>query len=146
MACHHFFCFILIFFSHCNSLGKYRGNISVGKIRRQFTNENIPSIFPFVFIDFLIVRGAKFNKDIEWVRHGCFIGSSFILGFITLVLYTFSFSLQCHLQLSNLCCLSCLSGYDANELSFGKLSESTISMVSVFDSLVGIIFAMCLIS
>jgi hypothetical protein len=51
IARHRFFCFVL-FFSHCNSLGKYRenisvskyrGNISVGKIRLQFTNENIPS-------------------------------------------------------------------------------------------------------
>jgi hypothetical protein len=36
-----FFCFILLFF-HCNSLGKNQENISVGKIRRRFTNENIP--------------------------------------------------------------------------------------------------------
>ena len=41
MARHHFFCFILLFF-HCNSLGKNQENISVGKIRRRFTNENIP--------------------------------------------------------------------------------------------------------
>jgi hypothetical protein len=47
--------FFLLFFFHCNSLGKYQGNISVGKIRQQLTNENIPSVFPFVFIDFLVV-------------------------------------------------------------------------------------------
>jgi hypothetical protein len=59
MARHHFFCFVLIFFSHYNSLGKYRGNISVGKIRQQCTNENIPSVFPFVFINFLVVYNAQ---------------------------------------------------------------------------------------
>jgi len=51
---HHFF--LLCFNSaHCNSLGIYRGNIFVGKIPWKFTNENIPSIFPFIFINFLIV-------------------------------------------------------------------------------------------
>jgi hypothetical protein len=44
------------YFSHCNSLGKYRENISVCKIRRQFTSKSIPSVFPFVFIDFLVVQ------------------------------------------------------------------------------------------
>jgi len=51
-----FFCFVLIFFFYCNSLCKYQGNIFVGKIRRQFTNKNIPLIFLFVFFDFLIVN------------------------------------------------------------------------------------------
>jgi hypothetical protein len=55
MACHHFFALFFLFFSHCNSLGKYRGNIFVDKIRQQFTNKNIPSVFLFVFIDFLVV-------------------------------------------------------------------------------------------
>jgi hypothetical protein len=55
MTRYHFFCFVLIFFSHGNSLGIYRGNISIGKIPRKFTDENIPSVFPFVFIDFLVV-------------------------------------------------------------------------------------------
>jgi hypothetical protein len=50
-----FFLLCFNFFSHCYSLGKYRGNISVGKIRRQFTNENIHLVFLFVFIDFLVV-------------------------------------------------------------------------------------------
>jgi len=60
IARHHFilFCFVLIFF-HCNSLGKYQRNISIGKIRRQFTNENILSVFPFVFADFLVVSCEK---------------------------------------------------------------------------------------
>jgi hypothetical protein len=43
------------FFSFCNPLGKYIGNISVGKIRRQFTDKNILLVLPFVFIDFLVV-------------------------------------------------------------------------------------------
>jgi hypothetical protein len=50
-----FFFALFYFFSHCNSLGIYRENISVGKIPRKFTDGNIPSVFPFVFIDFLIV-------------------------------------------------------------------------------------------
>jgi len=32
MTRHSFFCFVLIIFSHYNSLGIYRGNIYVGKI------------------------------------------------------------------------------------------------------------------
>ena len=55
MTHHYFFCFVLIFFFHGNSLGIYRGNIFVGKIPRKFTDGNIPSAFPFVFIDFLVV-------------------------------------------------------------------------------------------
>jgi hypothetical protein len=53
----HVIIFLLCFnfFSHGNSLGIYRGNISIGKIPQKFTDENIPSIFPFVFIDFLVV-------------------------------------------------------------------------------------------
>jgi len=60
MTRHHFilFCFVLIFF-HCNSRGKYRGNIFVGKIHWQFTNENIPSVFLFIFANFLVVSCEK---------------------------------------------------------------------------------------
>ena len=50
-----FFFLCFKFFSHCNFLSIYRGNISVGKIPWKFTNENIPLIFLFVFIDFLVV-------------------------------------------------------------------------------------------
>ena len=31
-------------------------NISVGKFPQKFTDGNIPSVFAFVFIDFLVVR------------------------------------------------------------------------------------------
>jgi len=55
MTRHHFFLLCFNFFSHGNSLSIYRGNISVGKIPRKFTNGNIPSVFPFVFINFLVV-------------------------------------------------------------------------------------------
>jgi hypothetical protein len=61
MASHRFFCFVLIIFSHCNSLSKYRGNIAVNKIRRQLINENILSVFLFVFIDFLVVTRLQFD-------------------------------------------------------------------------------------
>jgi hypothetical protein len=61
MTRHYFFCFVLIFFSHGNSLGIYRGNISVGKIPRKFTDEKIPSVLPFVFIDFLVVISQKYQ-------------------------------------------------------------------------------------
>jgi hypothetical protein len=50
-----FFLLCFKFFSHCNSVGIYRGNISVGKIPRKFTDEIIPSVFLFIFINFLIV-------------------------------------------------------------------------------------------
>ena len=52
-----FFLFLLCLncFPHCNSLGIYRGYMSVGKINRKVTDENIPLVFSFVFIDFLIV-------------------------------------------------------------------------------------------
>jgi len=50
-----FFLICFKFFSHGNSVGIYRGNISVGKIPQKFTDENIPSVFPFVFINFLVV-------------------------------------------------------------------------------------------
>jgi len=52
------FLFLLCFnfFSHGNSLGIYRGNIFVGKIPRKFIDGNIVSVFPFVFIDFLVVK------------------------------------------------------------------------------------------
>jgi len=53
-----FFLLCFKFFSHGNSVGIYRGNISVGKIPRKFTDENIPSVFPFVFINFLVVLHA----------------------------------------------------------------------------------------
>jgi len=62
-----FFCFVLIFFFYCNSLGIYRENISVNKIPRKFTNKNIPLIFPFVFIDFLIV--ALFSLEFPYRVH-----------------------------------------------------------------------------
>jgi len=62
-----FFCFFfLIFFSHCNSLGIYRGNISVGKIPRKFNNENIPSVFSFVFINFLVVIVLEISTFISY--------------------------------------------------------------------------------
>jgi len=50
-----FFCFVLIFLSLHNFLGIYRGNISIGKIPRKFTNKNIFLLFPFIFIGFLVV-------------------------------------------------------------------------------------------
>jgi len=57
------FLFCFNFFSYGNSLGIYRRNISVSKIPRKFTDENIPSIFPFVFIDFLIMfRICRINR------------------------------------------------------------------------------------
>jgi hypothetical protein len=52
---HCFFCFVLIIFFHCNSLGIYRGNISVSKIHQKFTDENILLVFLFVFINFPVV-------------------------------------------------------------------------------------------
>jgi len=55
MTRHLFFLLCFKFFSHGNSVGIYRGNISVGKIPRKFTDENIPSVFPFVFINFLVM-------------------------------------------------------------------------------------------
>ena len=55
MTRHHFFLLCFNFFSHGNSLDIYRGNISIGKIPRKFTDGNIPSVFPFVFINFLVV-------------------------------------------------------------------------------------------
>jgi len=63
MARHHFFLLYFNFFPHCNSLGKYGENISVGKIHWQFTNENIPLIFLFVFIDFLVVDVMLWGKN-----------------------------------------------------------------------------------
>ena len=50
-----FFLLCFKFFSHGNYVCIYRGNISVGKISRKFTDKNIPSVFPFVFINFLVV-------------------------------------------------------------------------------------------
>jgi hypothetical protein len=62
MTRHHFFLLCFNFFSHGNSLGIYRENISVGKIPRKFTDGNIPSVFPFVFINFLVVKRKKVVK------------------------------------------------------------------------------------
>jgi hypothetical protein len=45
------FCFK--FFSHGNS---------IGKISQKFTDENIPSVFLFVFINFLAVTGRKLRS------------------------------------------------------------------------------------
>ena len=42
-------------FTDCNSLGIYRGNIAVGKICRYISDGSIPSVFLFVFINFLVV-------------------------------------------------------------------------------------------
>ena len=72
---HRFFYFVLIFFSNGNSLGIYRGNISVGKIPRKFTDENIPLVFPFVFIDFLVVLKVGFN---------CFQGCNFVKNYFSM--------------------------------------------------------------
>jgi len=69
-----FFFFVLIFFSHCNSLGKYRENISIGKIRQQFTNENIPLVFSFVFLNFLVVDKALILRVYPWMY--------FVLNFV----------------------------------------------------------------
>jgi hypothetical protein len=63
MTRHHFFLLCFNFFFHSNSLGIYRGNISVGKIPRKFTDRNIPSVFPFVFINFLVVD--KITRQIK---------------------------------------------------------------------------------
>jgi hypothetical protein len=41
--------------------------MSVGKIHQKFTDGNIPSIFPFVFISFLVVR-RKGKKEEEEER------------------------------------------------------------------------------
>jgi hypothetical protein len=73
-----FFLLCLKFFSHGNSLGIYRGNISVGKSPRKFTDGNIPSVFPFVFINFLVVNGldthpinhqfhSLFGNAFDWI-------------------------------------------------------------------------------
>jgi hypothetical protein len=51
-----FFLLCFNFFSHCNFLGIYRWNFSVGKIPLKFTDGNIPSVFLFVFINFLGVK------------------------------------------------------------------------------------------
>jgi len=63
MTRHHFFLLCFNFFSHGNSLGIYWGNISVGKIPQKFTDGNIPSVFPFVFINFLVVFNV-INKSL----------------------------------------------------------------------------------
>jgi len=81
--CEHiifFFCFVLNFFSHGNSVGIYRGNIFVGKISRKFTDKNISSVFPFVFINFLVVIESHILKSIYklikinalfWIYYTC---------------------------------------------------------------------------
>jgi hypothetical protein len=56
-----FFLLCFKFFSHGNSVGIYQENISVGKIPRKFTDKNILSIFLFIFINFLIVKGCIIN-------------------------------------------------------------------------------------
>jgi len=72
-----FFLLCFILFSHGNSVGIYRGNISVGKISRKCTDENIPSVFLFVFINFLVVFLILWNCRLKpcllkgetfWVR------------------------------------------------------------------------------
>jgi hypothetical protein len=67
-----FFLLCFKFFSHGNSVGIYRGNISIGKIPRKFTDENIPSVFPFVFINFLVVKSIgtvkKEKKENGWTK------------------------------------------------------------------------------
>jgi hypothetical protein len=66
----YFFLLCFKFFSHGNSVGIYRGNISVGKIPRKFTDENIPSVFPFVFINFLVVvDGIVFTVSYDSLYH-----------------------------------------------------------------------------
>ena len=57
---HYFFLLYFNFFSYYISLGKYRGNISVGKIPQKFTDEYIFLIFLFVFIDFLVATDMFF--------------------------------------------------------------------------------------
>jgi hypothetical protein len=64
MTCHHFFWLCFNFFSHCNSFGIYRENISIGKIPQKVTDRNILSVFLFVFINFLVVKIIiKNSKD-----------------------------------------------------------------------------------
>jgi hypothetical protein len=40
--------------------------MSVGKIPRKFTDGNIPSVFPFVFIGFLVVT---IHKGVDKIRY-----------------------------------------------------------------------------
>ena len=49
-----FFLLCFKFFSHGNS---------VGKIPRKFTDENIPSVFPFVFNNFLVVVLVRLRPE-----------------------------------------------------------------------------------
>ena len=53
LLCFNYFVF------HCNFRGIYRGNIVVGKIRWYIFDRNILSVFPFVFINFLVVLILK---------------------------------------------------------------------------------------
>jgi hypothetical protein len=61
MTRHHFFNFFFptiipsVYTERIFPLVKSLEN-SVGKIPRKFTDENILSVFPFVFIDFLVVN------------------------------------------------------------------------------------------
>jgi hypothetical protein len=73
---HLFFLLCFKFFSHGNAVGIYRGNISVGKIPRKFTDGNILSIFPFVFINFLVVQKiASLNQFFFFKKINLDIGS-----------------------------------------------------------------------
>jgi hypothetical protein len=64
------------FVSHCNSLGIYRGNIVVGKIRRYISDENIPLVFSFVFVNFLVMFVLFLKKFKSKYRNlpGSYIG------------------------------------------------------------------------
>ena len=53
LLCFNYFVF------HCNFRGRYRENIVVGKIRWYMFNGNISSVFPFVFINFLVLLILK---------------------------------------------------------------------------------------
>jgi len=78
MTRHYFFLLCFNFFSHGNSLGIYRENISVGKIPRKFTDGNIPSVFPFVFINFLVGKN-KSIKQLLMITRGLGVLLSFSL-------------------------------------------------------------------
>ena len=78
-----FFLLCFNFFSHGYSLGIYRGNISIGKIPRKFTDGNIPSVFLFVFINFLLVRvdyelGFMIYFDLLFMRLSKSYNSSYV--------------------------------------------------------------------
>jgi hypothetical protein len=54
--------------------------MSVGKIPRKFTDRNIPSVFPFVFIGFLVVFCFAMCCKIIIVARGCIIEHAYIRG------------------------------------------------------------------